>query len=171
MHLTAPVRKAILLTHILGSIGWIGAVAAFLTLALTGLDSPDPQIVRAVYIAMAPITRWIIVPLAFASLVSGLLLSLGTRWGLLRHYWVIFKLLISLISLPILLLHTGIIYRVAAAATAGTLEAANYKADRLQLVVASAVSLAALLVAALLSVYKPRGQTPFAFRAGKEFSQ
>lgn len=161
MRLPTPLRKAALLVHILSSVGWIGAITAFLSLALTGLNNPDPQTARAVYIAMEPITRWNIVPLAVASLATGLLLSLTTQWGLLRHYWVIFKLLINLLSLPILLLHTKIIHRVAVAAVTTNLSPADLYQDRAQLVTASVAALAALLFATLLSVYKPKGITSF----------
>jgi len=163
MPFVQPIRRLILLVHILSSIGWIGAIAAFLALALTGLTATNLSIVRATYIAIEPITRWIIVPLAFASFVTGLLLSLGTPWGLLRHYWVIFKLLINLLSLPILLLHTRIIDRVAAAATISNLAPADLRPDRIQLVVASSASLAVLIIATLLSVYKPRGLTSWGY--------
>jgi hypothetical protein len=149
-------RKLILLAHVLSSVGWAGAVAAFLVLALTGLGSSSVQTVRAVYIAMEPVTSWVIVPLAIASLVTGLLLSLGTRWGLFRHYWVIFKLLISSFSLPMLFLHRGIIHRVAAAAMNSGISPADLHPDRVHLVVAAAASLGALVGAALLSIYKPR---------------
>lgn len=158
-----PVRKLIVLAHILSSVGWIGAVAAFLALALAGLRCSDMQVVRAVYVAMEPLTGWVIVPLAFASLISGLLLSLGTAWGFIRHYWVIFKLLINLLSLPLLLLHTRIIDRVAAAATLAPLRPGDLYGDRVQLVIASTASLAVLIMATLLSVYKPRGVSPYAF--------
>jgi hypothetical protein len=83
---------------------------------------------------------------------------LTTLWGLFRHYWIVFKLLINLLSLPILLLHTRIIHGVAGAATANTLSAAGLHEDRVQLVVASAAALVALILAALLSVYKPKGR-------------
>ena len=159
MLLTQPLRKLTLLTHILSSVGWSGAVAAFLALAVTGLNSPNPVIVRAVYIAMQPITLRIIIPLAILSLLTGLVLSIGTPWGLFRHYWIIFKLLISTASLPILFLHTGIIRRVATAATDTRLPFTGLHEDRQQLVIASAASLMALVAAALLSVYKPRGRT------------
>jgi hypothetical protein len=152
-------RKFTLLAHVLSSVGWIGAVAAFLALAVTGLMSPNPLAARAVYIAMEPVTSWVIVPLAIASLVTGLVLSLGTRWGLLRHYWVIFKLLISSFSLPLLFLHTGIIHRVAAAAMVGGISPADLRQDRVQLVVAAVASLGALVGATLLSIYKPKGVT------------
>lgn len=157
--LNPQLRKFALLLHVLGSVGWTGAVAAFLALAVTGLKDLQPITVRAVYIAMLPITWWIIVPLAIVSLVSGLLLSLCTPWGLFRHYWVVFKLLISGISLPVLLVHTSIIRRVAAAAMNANVDLQELYPDRLQLVIASAAALAALVAATLLSIYKPRGRT------------
>jgi hypothetical protein len=86
------------------------------------------------------------------------LLSLATKWGLLRHYWVIFKLLINLLSLPILLLHARIIHRLASAAAVSGLLPADLNDDRNQVVIASIASLAALIIATLLSVFKPRGQ-------------
>jgi hypothetical protein len=158
MPLPSPFRKAMLLTHILCSVGWIGAVAAFLVLALVGLYSSNVMEMRAVYMAMQPITTWLIVPLAFLSLVTGLVQALTTLWGLFRHYWIVFKFLINLLSLPILLLHTRIIHGVAGAATANTLSAAGLHEDRVQLVVASGAALVALILAALLSVYKPKGR-------------
>jgi hypothetical protein len=159
MAFSTSTRKLTLLAHVLSSVGWTGAVAAFLALALTGLNNPDPQTARAVYIAMEPVTSWVIVPFAIASLVTGLLLSLGTRWGLLRHYWVIFKLLISGFSLPLLFLHTAVIHRVAAAAMVSGIAPADLRQDRVQLVVAAVVSLGALVGATLLSIYKPKAVT------------
>ena len=147
-----------LLLHVLSSVGWIGAVAAFLSLALAGMNSRDAQTACAAYIAMEPITYGIIVPLAILSLATGLLLSLGTKWGLFSHYWVIFKFLINLLSLPILLLHTRIIHRVASTVAASGLLPASLRGDRDHLVVASLASLGALLVATILSIYKPRGR-------------
>jgi hypothetical protein len=164
MAFSKSTRKLTLLAHVLSSVGWTGAVAAFLALALTGLMSPNPVAARAVYIAMEPVTSWVIVPLAIASLVTGLLLSLGTRWGLLRHYWVIFKLLINSFSLPILFLHRGIIRRVAAAAMISGLSQADLYQDRVQLAVAAVASLGALVSATLLSIYKPKGLAVFGWR-------
>jgi len=159
-------RKLILLVHILASVGWVGAVASFLALALTGLLSTDPQMIRAAYLAMEPITRGVIVPLAFTSLTTGLLLSLGTKWGLLRHYWILIKLVINTLSLPILLLHTRIIHRVATAAAVATTSLSSYDLhqDRIQLIIIAIAALAALLIATLLSVYKPSGLTPYGWR-------
>ena len=165
--MTAYFRKFALLLHIISSVGWIGAIAGFLALAVTGLSGRDAQMVRAVYMAMVPITWIIIVPLAFASLLTGLLLSLGTKWGLFRHYWVLVKLLINLLSIIILLLHTQIISQVADAAAKTAFSGADLRGSRIQLVVAATAALLALVTATVLSVYKPRGMTPYGWNKFK----
>lgn len=80
-------RKFVLTAHLTSSVGWLGAIAAFLALAVAGLTSQDEQTVRAAYLAME-LTAWFVtVPLALASLLSGLIQALGTPWGMFRHYW------------------------------------------------------------------------------------
>jgi hypothetical protein len=154
-------RKLVLLVHITTSTGWLGAVAAFLVLAIAGLNSPDEGTVRSVYLVMPMLTWSVIAPSAFAALFTGLALSLGTKWGLTRYYWVLAKLLINSLAIPILLLHTRIISEVANAAAKGNLSPAELRGPRVQLVVVAVAALLALLAASALSVYKPRGMTPF----------
>lgn len=91
--MTPGARKFALTAPVTASVGWLGAVAGFLALAIAGLTSQDPQRVRAAYLAMDMIGWFVIVPLSLASLVTGVIQSLGTTWGLFRHYWVLFKLL------------------------------------------------------------------------------
>src|SRR6266704_3905016 len=91
-------RKVTLTAHITSSIGWFGAVAAFLALALAGMTSQDRELVRAAYLAMELTTWFVIVPLAFVSGLTGVVSSLGTRWGLFRYYWVLLKLLMPIFA-------------------------------------------------------------------------
>ena len=98
-------RKTALTAHVVASVGWLGAVAVFLALSVVGLVSSDPEVVRSVYISMETAGWYVLIPLSVASLVTGLIQSLGTRWGLFRHYWVITKLVINLISTAVLLLY------------------------------------------------------------------
>ncbi|MDP4149656.1 MAG: hypothetical protein Q8938_02755 [Bacteroidota bacterium] len=163
--MTPALRKLVLLAHITASVAWSGAVAAFLALAITGLNGANAQIVRSSYLVMPPITWYIIIPLAFASLSSGVVLSLGTKWGLFRYYWVLAKLLINSLSIPILLLHTQVIRAVAGAAAKAALSPADLHDQRVQLVTISIAALLALLAAVFLSVYKPRGLTPYGQRS------
>ena len=103
--LTPRLRKFALTAHITCSVGWLGAVAGFLALALVGLTNNDDQTVRAAYVAMDSTGSFVLVPLALASLLTGLVQSLGTKWGLFRHYWVVFKLLMNVFATVLLLLY------------------------------------------------------------------
>ena len=93
--MSAGLRKFVLTAHVTFSVGWLGAFAVFLAIALLGLTSQDARMVRATYLVMEPAAWWVLVPLAFGSLLTGLVQSLGSTWGLFRHYWVLFKLLIN----------------------------------------------------------------------------
>jgi ABC-type uncharacterized transport system permease subunit len=79
--MTRGLRKFVLTAHITFAVSWLGAVAGFLALAIAGLTSQDAQTVRAAYLAMELITRFVIVPLSFAPLITGPILSLGTPWA------------------------------------------------------------------------------------------
>lgn len=162
------VRKFALTAHVVSSVGWLGAVGGFLALAIAGLASKDAQTVQATYLAMELTAWFVIVPLAFAALLSGLVQSLGTSWGLIRHYWVTVKLLITSLATIILLLQLEAISYLADAAAATRLSSADLRAERLSLVAHSGVGLLVLLVPAVLSVYKPRGVTAYGRRKERE---
>jgi hypothetical protein len=124
--------------------------------------------VRAAYLAM-DLTGWfIIVPLSFASLLTGLVQALGTDWGLFRHYWVLMKLLINILATLLLLLHMQPVSHVAGVAAEATLSSADLRGLRSQLVADAGAALVALLVATTLSVYKPRGLTRYGWRKRQE---
>lgn len=111
MKLSPPARRLMLTTHVLVSVGWFGAVIAFLAVAVAGLSSADDRTVEGAYLAGAVMTWWVIVPLGLASLGTGLIQSWGTPWGLFKHYWVVAKLLLTVLATGVLLLHTGPIGR------------------------------------------------------------
>jgi hypothetical protein len=162
--MTLRVRKLALTAHITCSVGWLGAVASFLALSIAGLTREDPQQVRAAYLAMELTTWYVIVPLSLASLVTGVVQALGTAWGLFRHYWVLIKLLMTLLATLILLLHTQPISLVADLAVETTPSSADLRSLRVQLVADAGAALLALLVTVTLSVYKPRGMTAYGRR-------
>ena len=91
-------RKLALTAHVTASVGWLGAIIVFLGLAVVGLTSQDAQTVRAAYLVMEPAARLVLVPLSFASLVTGVVLSLVTAWGMFRHYWIVFKIVITVFA-------------------------------------------------------------------------
>ena len=168
MTLRPRLRRFVLTAHITFTVSWLGTVAAFLALAIAGLTSQDAQMVQSVYLSMNLIARFVIVPLSFAPLVTGPILSLGTPWGLFRHYWILVKLVITILSTIILQVHMQPISLLASAAAKTTVFSANVHGLQVEMVVASGAALLALLVATALAVYKPRGVTPYGWRKQNE---
>jgi hypothetical protein len=168
MTMTPRLRKFALTAHVTSSVGWLGAVAGFLAFAIAGLTSQDTQKVRAAYLATELITWFVIVPLSLASLLTGLVQSLGTTWGLFRHYWVLAKLLLTILATIILLLHTQPISYLAGVAAEMTLSSADLRGLRIQLVADAGAALLVLLITTTLSVYKPRGMTRYGWRKQHE---
>jgi hypothetical protein len=161
MKMTPAVRKFALAAHVIFSVGWLGAVLAYLPLAITGLTSADVQTVRASYLSMETIAWFAILPCCLGGLLTGLVQSLGTEWGLFRHYWVALKFLLTLTGTIVLLLHMPTITRVARMAAEMTLPIASPGMVQRQLVIHAAGGLIVLLAATILSIYKPWGLTPY----------
>jgi hypothetical protein len=164
MKLTTPIRKLMLTFHVLTSVGWFGAVAGFLALAIVGLTGQDHQVVSATYLAIEVMTSLIIVPLCLATLLTGIIQSIGTKWGLFCHYWVIAKLLITVLATLLLLIHMRPITIMSDIARDTILSATDFRQLRIQLVVDAGAALVALLITTVLSIYKPRGVTPYGWR-------
>lgn len=157
-------RKLALTGHITSSVGWLGAVTGFLALAVAGLTSKDTEMVRAAYFAMEFTAYFVIVPLSLASPVTGIVQSLGTTWGLFRHYWVMIKFLITIPATILLLVHMQPIGHLARVVGETTLASGTLAGLRIRLVADAGAALIVLLVATTLSVYKPWGMTPYGRR-------
>lgn len=152
-------RKVALTAHVTASVGWLGGVAGFLALAVAGLASEDAQTVRSGYVAMELIGWYVIVPLCAASLVIGVVSSVGTTWGLVRYYWVVVKLVITVLATVALLVHLQPVDHLADVAAGAAWSGGELHGLRVQLVIQSGAAVLALLVATALSVYKPQGVT------------
>lgn len=161
MLMTPGLRNFALTAHVVASVGLLGSIATFLALAIAALASPDAQVIRAAYPAMDFTARLVIVPLAFASLFTGFVQSVGTRWGLFRHYWIVTKLVLTVFATTVLLLKLEMISHAARLAAEVILPRAELYAVGVELAVHAAGGLLVLLAATALSVYKPRGLTPF----------
>ena len=167
MTMSPGLRKFAFTVHITVSVGWIGAAAAYLALDVTAATGQDAQTLRAAYLAMALIARYAIVPLAFASLLTGLVVSLGTKWGLFRHYWVLLSLLLTIFATVVLLSETRTIGFFADIAADPTTSSDDLRTLGSTLV-HSVGGIVVLLVIQVLNVYKPRGLTPYGWRKQQE---
>ncbi len=158
-------RKFALSAHLTFSVGWIGAVLAYLALGVGAVTSQDVQTVRAAWIAMELIGWFVVVPLALASLLTGLVMALGTKWGLFRHYWVLFSFALTVLATVVLLLHmptVSLIAEEAQKAEGASLDGLG--GDLLH----PGIGLLVLLVIQVLNLYKPPGMTRYGWRKHQE---
>ncbi len=170
--MTPAVRKLTIAAHVTFSVGWLGAVAAFLVLSIAGLTSHDAEVVRGAYLSMELISRFVIIPMSFAAVATGLLQALGTPWGLFRYFWIVMKFGLAIFATVALLIHQFAVMAVAAkrvsGAAAETLFAADFGTLKTELVRAPSLAILLLLGVTTLGVYKPWGLTPYGRRKQEE---
>src|SRR6266540_3097823 len=167
MNMSPSMRKLALAVHLSVSLGWLGAVVAYLALDLTVATSRDPQLVRAAWIAMGTVVVSVILPLALTSNVTGLVMALGTKWGLLRHWWVLISFVLTVLATLVLLSETRVVTSIAERAADPSTPAEQllrYPPTLLH----SVGGLVVLLVVQVLNVYKPEGLTPYGWRKQEE---
>lgn len=161
MIMNPGLRKLVLSAHLTFSVGWIGTVIAYLALGITAANSRDVEAVRSAWMAMELIGWFVIVPLAVASLLTGLVMALGTKWGLFRHYWVLISFVLTVFATVVLLLHMPTVSAsadIAREAEGTQLEALGGDLGH------PGIGLVILLIVQVLNLYKPTGLTRYGWR-------
>lgn len=171
--MSPSVSKLNLTAHVISSVAWLGAVAAFLVLSIAGLTSRDTEMLRGAYLSMNLVSLYIIVPMSLAALATGLIQSLGTQWGLFRHYWVLTKFLLALGATILLLLHQFTAVAAAARRVSGSPIGTPPQMGGLgtQLMADAGLAVLLLVVTTTLSVYKPWGRTRYGQRKQDEYER
>ena len=160
--LSPGLRKLVLAAHVLVAVGWFGVVLAKLVLEVAAVTTRDQGMARAAYGLMANLDRVSFPPMAVATLLTGVVLAVGTAWGLFQHYWIVAKL-----ALTVAVVVTGVVFvgawtrqalalssgPAAALATGPALDSAP-----MLLIGAAVAHLLMLGAATVISVYKPWGR-------------
>lgn len=162
--MTTRIRKLALTAHIVFSAGWLGAVSAYLALAIAGLVSRDIRMVKVVYPALQLLGWYVIVPSSLAAMLTGLIQSLGTHWGLFKHYWILVKFLLTFVASIILVNHMPLVSKMSNRVTGGKLSGPDFDSIRIQLLIHAVGGLLILIFTTVLSVYKPWGKTVYGRR-------
>lgn len=159
--MTPPWRKGILAVHLTVSVGWIGGVLVYLALGLVAVRSQDEPTIRAAWMAMEVSGWYVLVPLAVGTVLTGLVMALGTRWGLLRYYWVLISFILTCFAATILALHMP---SVSAAAEVARQANGTRLRDLGGDLFHATVGLVVLMAVLFLNVYKPPGLTRYGWR-------
>ncbi|MEV7066972.1 DUF2269 domain-containing protein [Streptomyces collinus] len=150
-----PARRAALVVHVIASAGWLGLTLGLLALGITAAANGSAATVEASVRTMKLFADWLLLPVAFLTLLSGLLLSLGTKWGLARYRWVYTKFWLTLATTTatVFALRPGVNSAVTAVAAGGPLPDAG------DVLFGPVVSLSAYVFMTVISVLKPWGKT------------
>ncbi|WP_030780126.1 hypothetical protein [Streptomyces sp. NRRL S-920] len=155
MKLSRPARRATLVVHVVGAACWLGLTLGLVALALTAITTDSAVAVEAAVRSMKVFADWLVLPLALLTLGSGLLLSLGTQWGLARHRWVYTKFWLTLATTTA----SAFALRPGVDDSVRTVASGHPVADTTGLLAGPLVSLSAYLFMTVLSVLKPWGLT------------
>ena len=160
-----PVHKLLLAAHVVVSGTWLGIAFAKIVLGVAAVTSNVPDASGPLYLAMEAVNV-AFPPAAIATLVTGVLLSMGTKWGLLQYYWVATKLVLTVgVVVTGIALVDRLIQRSVSAPSAGDGTILGVASAPAALLISLSVAHVLMLgVATVLSVYKPLGRTPFGRR-------
>ncbi|MFI2609247.1 DUF2269 domain-containing protein [Kitasatospora sp. NPDC018619] len=160
--LPPALRKALVVLHVVASVGWLALMLCLLTLAVAALTTADADRLRTAYRAMGLLGDALVLPLGLLTFLSGVVLGLGTSWGLFRYHWVSVKFWLTLGALAASVLaltdrlHEAV--RAADAHPTGPITVAELGFVRYNTVIVPAVALTLYLAIVILSVYKPWGR-------------
>lgn len=159
-----PVRKVMVVVHVVTSVSWLALMMCLLSLGAIGLATDDADTLRAAYRTMPMLGGPLIVPLSLLSLLSGLVLSLGTPWGLFRYRWVSTKFWLTLAAAVASVFQlTARLDEAAAVALrypTGPIPAMHLGFLRYNLVIVPTIALTVYVLNVALSVLKPWGRRP-----------
>jgi uncharacterized membrane protein len=153
--LSRPARRASLVVHVVASAGWLGLSLGLLALGATAATTASVATVAASVRGMQLFADWLLLPLALLTLSSGVVLALGTPWGLARHRWVFTKFWLTLATTTatVFALRPGVNSAVVAVAAGGP------PPDAGDVLFGPVVSLSAYVFMTVISLLKPWGPT------------
>ena len=157
--MSPAIRKLALTAHVTVSVGWIGGAIVYLVIAAAAMRATSEDALRAAWTTLALVGWTMLVPAALAALVTGLVMALGTSWGLFRHYWVVVSLALTLIAAGVLLRHMMDVSAVVRAAGSGAMDAGALRGALRGELLHAGIGLLVLCAIETLNVYKPRGLT------------
>lgn len=155
--------------HIGSSIGWLGGGFAQLTINFVALWAGDDHLRHAAHEISHALDRWPLTVMSVTALVTGVLLGLKTKWGLIQYWWVAVKLAVTValfVGVPIFV-GGWVLDAIDRTAAAAPLADPVYLADRAALMASSVTIIASLLFMLFLSVVKPWKRAPWSRRTDR----
>jgi hypothetical protein len=156
--LSSRARRVVLVVHVISSVALVGSSAGVLILALSAAATDQTAAAHALYAAMRTSVFAVAVPFSFVALGSGIVLGLGTKWGIVRHGWVAAKLVL----LVVIILTGALVVRPSMdhllAATSAPAARPQLGASQWAPAAAAASNIVLAAAAVVLAIFKPGGR-------------
>src|ERR687884_2180004 len=94
--LGARTRKGVLVVHIVSAGVWIGIDVVMAFFIFTALLADDDNTKALCFLALELFAVWPLLTTGLICLASGVVLGLGTKYGLVRYWWVAIKLVLNI---------------------------------------------------------------------------
>ncbi|GAB3433987.1 hypothetical protein [Actinophytocola sediminis] len=154
-----PVRKTVLVLHVMTAVGWLGVTFADVVLGAAVLTTDSPDLQHGILLALGVIADVLLIPIAWTAFLTGLLLALGTKWGLIRYKWVLTKFLLTTLVVTLTTFSLAPELQSRRDAVENTAGDQLVPLDDMAMISAGIVSTSIYTICVLLSVVKPWGRT------------
>lgn len=149
MRLGKRARKLWLVVHIASAGVWIGMDVVMAVLVFTGMTTGDPQVEGLAYQALGLFAVWPMLISGVVCLISGVVLGIGTKYGLVQYWWVAVKFVMNIV------LCLAVWFALRPGVEAAAAHGGEMPSD---MIFPPIVSTTALIIATVLSVFKPWGR-------------
>jgi hypothetical protein len=152
-------RKLLLLTHIASAGAWLGIDLVMGIMVFTAMLSGDGLSGATAVASLGYFATWPLATLGLLCLGTGILLGTGSKYGLVRYWWVSVKLVLNVVLVTLVVVALAPEVGPLAESARESLPDGGVLPELSDMVYPPVVSTTAVLFAMTLSVFKPWGLT------------
>ncbi|CAH1201890.1 hypothetical protein [Paenibacillus sp. JJ-223] len=148
--------------HVISASSWIGGTLGMLLLGLYLYSAANGEQLAYTLASMEIIDENLLKYPALMTLLTGILLSIWTQWGLVKHYWIVIKLILTLTTILIgifFLNHwTASLVDMVSETGFATLQDHNFRSKWLAILLTASFNLLCLFIMVFITYFKPFGK-------------
>lgn len=156
-------KKSLLVAiHVISVASWIGGTLGMLLLGVYLQNAANGEQLYYTLANMEIIDENLLKYPALLSLITGIMLSIWTQWGLVKHYWVTIKFILTILTIMI-----GILFLNKWTASIGemvkdigfaTLQNQDFQTTWWSIIITGTFNLLCLVFMVFITYYKPFGK-------------
>lgn len=155
-------KRWLLSLHLLFSAILFGNSVIFLVLSIAAAVTNDENVLKSSYTSMHIMATSSVRASTIGTVVTGIMLSLWTKWGLFKFYWIILKEILTIVSIGLgiigFYLWTLEAFSITSTKGLNALQNPVFIENRYQLFIGIILQIISLAIMIVISVFKPWGR-------------